>query len=162
MTEYPLVFTFSDSVSGNGFLAKVTLNGRALMVHEDETWWMLGVRPSAFAASAETPAGAHIEFRKTFTAVLFDSATIAYDFEAFKAEVERFYNERDEEQERRWQAASDAMIQGLATPEPPFTSLKRESPDARPLTICVERLDQRHVFAPSENVLDTFALSAAA
>lgn len=162
MAEYPLVFTFSDTVSGNGFLARVTLNGRALMVREDDKWWMLGVRPAALAACAETPGDAHIEFRKTFTAVLFDSAALVGGFDAFRAEVERLYNERDEEEERRWNEASSAINQGRVKPEPPFTNLKREAPDTRPMAISVERLDQRQVFTVSDNVLDDVALSAAA
>jgi hypothetical protein len=47
-------------------------------------------------------------------------------------------------------------------PEPPFTALKREAPDVRPVAISIERLDQQHVFTASDNVLETYALSAAA
>jgi len=164
MAEYPLVFTFSDKVSGNGFLAGVTVSGRALVVKEDGQWWMLGVRPSAIAAHGETPAGAYIEFRKAFTAVLFDSAALTPTFEAFKASVEQFFNDRDMVEEKRWQDAGEAIRSGEVTPEPPFSELKRESPEGRPAMISVERLDvlEPKVFSANDNVLDSYALSTAA
>jgi hypothetical protein len=162
MAEYPLVFTFQDAVSGNGFLAGVTVSGQALIAKEDDQWWMLGVRPAALASKGETPPAAYIEFRKSFTAVLFDAASQAATFEDFKAEVERFFYERDEAEERRWQAAGDAIREGRVTPEPPFSELKRESPSERPTALSVERLDKQLTFTASDNVLDSYALSTAA
>ncbi len=164
MSEYPLVFTVRDAIAGNGFLAGVTLSGRGLMVKErDDIWWMYGVRPAAIAARGETPAGAYLDFRTTLFATLVDAATEAVCFEGFKAEVERFFYERDQSEEQRWQAAGDAIRRGEVVPEAPyFTGLKREAPDARPVTISVERLDTQHVFTASDNVLETYALIPAA
>ncbi len=46
MPDYPVMFTVRDTVSGNGFLAGITLTGRALMTREaDGKWWVYGVRP---------------------------------------------------------------------------------------------------------------------
>jgi len=162
MSEYPLVFTVHDAIAGNGFLAGVTMSGRGLMVKEDDLWWMHGVRPAAITAKGETPAGAYLEFRSALTAALVDAAVEAANFEGFKAEVERFFYERDEAEERRWHEAGDAIRQGRVVPEPPFTALKREAPDVRPVVISIERLDQQRVFTASDNVLETYALSAAA
>jgi len=162
MPEYPLVFTFNDTVSGNGFLAGVTVSGRAVMAEDDGSWWMLGVRPAGLAAKGEAPAGAYVEFRKTFTAVLFDAASLASDFDSFKNEVERFFYERDETEEARWHAAGEAIRNGSVTPEPPFATLPREAPTARPVTIGIQRLDRQQIFAADDNVLDSYALSAAA
>ena len=53
MASYPVMFTLRDTVSGNGFLAGITLTGRALMKREDdEKWWIYGVRPAAIARVA--------------------------------------------------------------------------------------------------------------
>src|SRR5713226_9647560 len=81
MADYPLVFTFNDTVSGNGFLAGVTITGRAVMAKEDEFWWMSGVRPAALTAKGETAAGSYLEFRRSFTSVLFDTASFSGTFE---------------------------------------------------------------------------------
>ena len=162
MPEYPLVFTFSDKVSGNGFLANVTINGRALVVKEGELWWMVGVRPAAIAEKGDSPGGAYVDFRRAFTAVLYDAAAVAVGFDAFKAEVERFFYERDETEEQRWNAAGEAIRSGAVTPEPPFAALPREAPQARPVAISVDRIDGQQSFTANDNVLDSYALSAAA
>lgn len=166
MAEYPIVFTFKDTVSGNGFLAGVTINGRALMTREDDKWWTFGVRPAAIAASADggvDPFAAYVAFRNAFSAALYDAAFSADSYEQFKAEVERFFYERDESEEARWEAAGAAIRNGAVTPEPPFDQLKRESPTARPTSLSIERLDKpQQTFKPSDNVLDSYALGTAA
>lgn len=162
MAEYPLVFTYQDSVSGDGFLAGVEINGRGLMAQEDGKWWMLGVRPAALAASGETPDGAYLEFRNAYKAVLIDAAALASGFDAFKAEVERFFNERDEREERRWAEAGEAIQKKKVAVEAPFNAIKREAPGARPVRVKVERLDKQQRFTAAQNVLDSYALSAEA
>ncbi len=47
INHHPMMFIFRDTISGNGFLAGITLSGRALMMEEDGKWWMYGVRPGA-------------------------------------------------------------------------------------------------------------------
>ena len=54
--RYPLMFTYRDVISGDGFLAGITLSGRALMIKENDEWWMYGVRPGAIAETGKTPA----------------------------------------------------------------------------------------------------------
>ena len=44
MFDYPVMFTLRDAVSGNGFLAGVTVSGRATVREEDGQWWMHGAR----------------------------------------------------------------------------------------------------------------------
>ena len=91
MTCYPLIFTYRDAVSGNGFLAGVTVTGRALITREDGKWWMYGVRPAGIAETGNTPNETFLSFRQRYSAVLFDIAAEAETFEAFKEEVERFF-----------------------------------------------------------------------
>lgn len=161
MPHYPIMFTFRDVVSGNGFLAGVTLSGRALMVHEDEAWWIYGVRPGALAEIGQTPQEAFSSFRNTYKTVLFDVAEEFANFESFKEEVERFYHEPDEEEERRWTEAFQDLRSGKTQPEAPFSSLPQEAPEKRPTQISVDRLDvsgTRFTFA--DNVPDMYATAA--
>lgn len=117
MSQYRLVFTFKDTVSGNGFLARVTISDLALMVHGD------------------TVLKAYIKFRRAFTAVLSDIAARAADFAGFKAEVERFFHDYAKAEERRWHEAGEAIRSGQIKPG---ADLKREAPEARPVSISVE------------------------
>jgi hypothetical protein len=164
MSEYPVVFTITDVVSGNGFLAGVSINGRALIAREDGAWWTLGVRPAAIAESGDDPIGSYGKFRDAFKAFLIDTATAAPDFGTFKAEVDRFFYERDEEEEKRWHDAGQAIREKKVAVEAPFDTLNRE-PEPRPVAISVERLDMpQQKFTPSSNVnvVDRLALAPAA
>jgi len=161
MTLHPIMFTFRDAISGNGLLAGVTLSGRALVVHENEAWWAYGVRPGAIAETGETPQETYLRFRNTYKSVLFDIAAESRDFDDFKREVERFFHEPDEEEERRWNEAVRALRSGEAAPEPPFASLPKEPPESRPSQITVERLDVSKRFTPSDNIPDLYIAAAA-
>jgi hypothetical protein len=44
MTNCPVMFTFQDTVSGNGFLSGIEIHGRAIMTREDDGKWC-GVVP---------------------------------------------------------------------------------------------------------------------
>ncbi len=161
MPHHPLMFTFRDAISGNGFLAGVTLSGRALMVHEDDAWWIYGVRPGALAETGQTPQEAFLKFRNTYKSVLFDMAEESADYESLKKEIEKFYHEPDEEEERRWMDAFYAIRSGKLQPEQPFASLPQEAPETRPTQITVERLDVTGTrFTPADNIPDIYARAA--
>ncbi|OFW14746.1 MAG: hypothetical protein A3H27_03410 [Acidobacteria bacterium RIFCSPLOWO2_02_FULL_59_13] len=164
--HHPLMFTFRDMISGEGFLAGITCSGRALMLHEDDKWWMYGVRPGAIADSGDTAPEAFFHFRNRFKEVLFDIASDFKTFEEFKLGVENFFGERSatDEDEQRWEEAVKAIRSGQLTPEAPFSQLKRQAPEERPTGISVERLDgENKRFMPSDNVPDTcYALPLAA
>lgn len=164
MAEYPVMFTVRDTVSGNGFLSAVTLSGWALMVREDEKWWVYGVRPSAIAETGNTPEEAFFRFRNAYKNVLFDAAQLATTYDDFKQEIERFFYEPDKAEEARWLRAVQAIRSGEIQPEPPFFSgLPKESPETRPTQITVERLDKSCTrYTPVDNVPDYFSLPTAA
>jgi len=163
MANYPLMFTFRDAVSGNGFLAGITLSGRALMVEEEDgSWWMYGVRPAGIAEAGATPQEAYFRFRNRYKSVLFDIAEETRDFEAFRKLVEGFYSEPDHDEEKRWEDAFRALRSGIVVPERPFSDLPRESPESRPSQIAITRLDEIRRFQASDNVSDTFVMAAAA
>ena len=165
ITKVPLMFTFQDAVSGNGFLAGITLSGRALMVREEEDgrWWMYGVRPGAIADAGSTLLETFTNFKERYKLFLFDVAEESKNFEEFKKEVERFFYELDDDQENRWMAAVQAIRSGDVVPEEPFSTLPRIAPERRPAQITVERLsDEARRFKPGDNAIDTYMIPMAA
>jgi predicted RNase H-like HicB family nuclease len=160
------MLTLQDTISGNGFLARITLSGRALMRKEEDDgkWWMYGVRPSGIAASGENIEDAFLRFRGRYKEILFDIVQESKSFEAFDAEVERFFNETDadNEDERLWESALRAIRSGSCQPPSPFENLPRRSPESNPSFIKVERVDAEAKdisLTPSDNVPDTYAYS---
>jgi hypothetical protein len=166
LKEHPIMITLQDAISGNGFLAGITISGRALMrLEEGGEWWMYGVRPAAIAESGATVEEAFLHFRNRYKETLLDIAQEATDFETFKTEVERFFNEEDADNEdaRSWEAALNAIRNENLAPPDAFAKLKRESPENKPSQVSVERLDRKDKhFMPSDNVNDRYSLARAA
>ena len=155
--HYPFLFNFREAVSGNGFVAGVTVSGgRALMLSEDGEWWMYGVRPAGLAETGETPQETFLRFMARLKTVLFDIAVEPSTYDEFRAEVERFLNERNDEEEKRWNAAQQQLKSGTVTPEGPFFStLPKEAPESRPTSMGILRLDRTDTerpFSPNDNV----------
>ncbi len=114
----PLLFTYRDTVFGNGYVAEVVAtNGRALVVQEDGESWFYGVNPGGIAAPGESPDAAHAAFRATFRRALNDFAAAATTFEEFRAEAERFFGETNEPTAREWDAAVETVRAGEIRPE---------------------------------------------
>jgi hypothetical protein len=158
-TRYPLLFSFRDKVAGKGFLADITVHGRALAVEEDGCWWIRGVQPGGLADGGQTFLEAYAAFRDDFRAVLFDIAEEAKSFWAFKEEVDRFFAETDEEAE--WHAAVQAVRDKVVRPEGlqvEGTGLRQE-PAEKPRYIEVREVTRMQTFEPGQNQLDqaTFA-----
>lgn len=132
MTRYPLLFGFRDLVAGRAFLAGVAVHGRALLVQDDETGcWMHGVNPGGLSAGGTDPGDAQRAFRETYRTILFDISDGAADFDEFKAEVERFFNEVSESLLSRWTEAVHAVRAGEVHAE----WLGRVRSDTAPLSI---------------------------
>ena len=107
MANYPLLFGFRDVVQGNGFIARVAVEGRALLQVDDEPpeeVWIEGVKPGGFAASGHGPAQALEAFRQSYLSILFDIASDAADFEVFRHGVEEFFHDTNEPASRDWEA----------------------------------------------------------
>lgn len=152
-TNYPLLFTFHDRVSGNGFLADVATHGRALAVQEDDGWWMSGVQPGAIAGGGRTLLEAHADFRRTFTAVLFDIAAEAENFQLFNLNVRAFFDQTNDESIAEWDAAVLAVRRREITARDlPVTpnGIREERADS-PRFIAIERKEK---FQPTDNALD--------
>lgn len=161
--HHPLLFSFRDAITGDGYLGGVTISGRALMEQDAEgQWWMYGVRPGSIAESGRTPEDAFLRFRNRFKEVLFDIAEESKTFEDFKKEIERFFYEPNEEEERRWEDALASIRQANACPPKPFFSdLERKNPDTMPSGVSVTRLEEAPArLKASDNVRDVYATAA--
>jgi hypothetical protein len=165
LKEHPILVTLQDTISGKGFLARITMSGRTLMREEDGKWWMYGVRPAGIAASGANIEEAFLRFRNSYKEILFDIAQESATFEGFAAEVERFFNESDadDEDEQSWENALIAVRSGACNPPTVFANLPRRSPSSTPSFIKIERVDAdaKDVrLMPSDNVSDMYAYSA--
>jgi hypothetical protein len=164
LTQHPIMIMLQDSLSGNGFLARITMSGRALMREEDGKWWMYGVRPAGIAASGENIDEAFLRFRNSYKEILFDIAQETSTFDEFRAEVVHFFeeNDADNEDERAWESSLAAIRGAICAPPAPFSNLPRRSPESSPSFLRVERVDVQagdQRLMPSDNVPDVYAYS---
>lgn len=113
MKNYPIVFGLRDFVQGRGFLAGVSVNGRALMHEEDDgSFWIEGVQPGGFSAVGTGPADALEDFRRSYRAVLFDIASDAPTFRDFEAGVNEFFHGSSPKVAREWEEAVEDVRAG--------------------------------------------------
>jgi hypothetical protein len=113
MTHYPLLFGCRELVEGNGFIARVAVSGRALLIDEDGEVWVEGINPGGFAAKGQNPNEALAEFCSAFRAVLFDIASDAVSFGDFRDEVQRFFEETNAAALEDWKEAVQRVKAGL-------------------------------------------------
>lgn len=112
-TKYPLLFTYRDTLFGNGFVVEVqAVNGRALCTREEDAFWVYGVNPGGLAACGEDPLTAHTAFRKTFSSILIDLASASGSFEDFQSAVKQFFDETNPGYEQEWNASLSAVQRG--------------------------------------------------
>ncbi len=106
MTNYPLLFGMRNLLAGNGFVAGVAVDGRALLVDEGDGFWIYGVNPGGIAAGGRNEADAIAAFRSIYQSVLFDIASETETFEAFKTQVEEFVHSTNEPMAEDWKKAA--------------------------------------------------------
>jgi len=124
---------------------------------------MVDVRsaPRPIAESGETVEEAFARFRNRYKEVLFDLAQDDRTFDSFKAAVEQFFYEADEdsEDEHLWEQALQSIRVANCDPPEPFSKLPREAAESKPSQITVERLDRAGArFKPSDNITDTYSV----
>jgi hypothetical protein len=116
LTSLPLLFSFRQLVSGDGFLAGVRMNGRALLefeqVDDHEEAWISGVAPVGIAGGGNDRGVAFIEFRKSWMEVLFDLAAEADSIEDFREKCEGFLGATEDGMTKLWQDAVAVVRQG--------------------------------------------------
>src|ERR1700723_1848931 len=153
----PLGFVHSEPRLVGGF-------GRLNMASGPDLGGMYGVRPAPIAESGETIDEAFARFRSRYKEVLFDLAQESRNFDQFKASVERFFYESDEdsEDERSWEEALKAIRDARCARPEPFAKPPREAAESKPSQITVELLNRADArFRPSDNIPDTYSLPMA-
>lgn len=127
---YPIFFGTQDALLGNGFVALVTVNGRALMFEEDGSWWVVGVQPAGVAGEGDSQNEAYLAFRDTIRKVLLDSAQLTASFDEFRADVEALFRQISASEAQRWEAAREAVRSGKCRPEDDYVAgLPRQTAD---------------------------------
>ena len=156
-TQYPLLFTYRDTLFGNGFLVEVqAINGRALCVREsNDEYWVYGINPGGLAAHGEDPAAAHAAFRKTFSHILVDLAQGSDSFEAFQTAVRTFFDETNEGYETEWRNAVHAVRRGEVSLEN-IQTVPANSP--RSITVSMKQVE---MVTPQDNSANVHYLLAA-
>jgi hypothetical protein len=162
--HYPFIFDFKQPISGNGFLAGVEISGgRALMIQEDDQWWMYGVFPATLSEYGQTPNECFLRYMEELKTVLYDFAAAADSFDQFEAELTVFLEQQSPDKDS-WVAAQQKLRDGNAKPKEDFLqSLPKESPDKRRPQFRIARLDKsvnNVQFTPADNVTYTPAMAA--
>ncbi len=146
MTRYPLFFTYSFTIPGNNFLATIRIsNGQALMVQDEDEWWMYGVCPGSISDGGATPQEAYLKFCDTFKQILEDIAFDKHDFQSFESEVKSFVLAADASEQKEWLNARESIRSGQIQPEGPFKDLKRITTDPG-VMVTVSCLDVKKSF----------------
>ena len=146
MTQYPLLFTFLNKVEGNNYLAEIAVHGRALAEKEEGGWWIYGVHPGGLAASGPSLPEAYAEFRKAFLKVLFEEASEADNFYAFRAGARKFFDEISRPTLAEWEAAREQVRAGKIT----IDGMRQETAES-PRRIDIK---EKQTFAAKDNAVD--------
>lgn len=154
MSDYPIVFGLRDVIQGEGFLARVAVDGRALVHEEEDAVWIEGVNPGGFSETGASVTEAIERFRRSYTAILFDVAADAETFEGFRDEVNRFFNDSSPGVVREWEQAVEDVREGRIS----ANWLSRTSAADAPLRVCVEEI--RHPSSRNNEVEAGPALAA--
>ena len=160
---YPLFFKYRETVSGRGFLAWVSVSGRALMVEEsDGEWAMYGVQPGCITEGGQSLDEARLQFRAAFRELLFNIAADAPHFEEFKNQTEGMLGQINEPLEAEWRQAVEAVRARKICPDPVIDTLPRESAENDPRVLVQKINEPKTKYTPEENQPDEYLLSEAA
>lgn len=152
LKRYPILFSFNETILGHGFVAGVSVHGRAT-AEQEQAWWIYGVNPGGIAECGDSLHDAVSGFRQRFKTVLFDCASEATDFDSFRQDVETFFMTRETAIVNEWESARQQMRSDRVTLE----SLPRVTAATQPL-IEVVKLE----ISPGANRLDDESHSLAA
>lgn len=113
LSQIPLVFSFKQVVLGNGFIAGVRMDGRALMEIDKadggEEVWLTGIAPVGITGGGADRSVAFAEFRNAWAEVVFDIAHEADSFDDFERSCKVFLSAEQDSLTRLWLDAVDAV-----------------------------------------------------
>jgi hypothetical protein len=158
MTVFPLIYGFRELVAGAGFVAGVTVEGRALVKREgDSAWWVYGVEPGGVAAQGGNEHEAYMNFRDCLREILADSAALHHTFDAFRADIEMLGHQVNAAWDAEWQAARAALRTGDLKPAGPLADLPRKTGD---VIVGISALELRRPTAEDNAVETKFEAAA--
>ena len=125
---FPLFYTFRETIIGKGFIAGVSLRGRATATLEQEegvpVWAFNGVEPGSLAELGATLNESYYAFKEALRQIVLDLATRSDDYEQFQRKVKVFVTQVNRPEENDWIQAREAVRRGdLGSP---LSDMKRE------------------------------------
>jgi len=147
--QLPLLFTFKQFVIGKGFIAGVTMSGRALLEEEETEVWISGIAPVGIAGGGLDRDAAFAEFRKRWVSVLFDIAGEADSYSDFEAQCSEFLASQLSHLTEEWESALREVRKKKYTD----ATLRTESADKQTVHHEIVELDPSS-FNPEDNVLE--------
>lgn len=132
MNGYPLIFKFNEVIFFKKFkikeyIAMVNSIGQALLVKEDDKYWIYGVQPGGMAESGRTVKEALHNFKIAFRNVLSDIEEDSNSFQNFRSQVDAFFNDIDKEELSRWEEARKEIKAGKISISEDISVLKKET-----------------------------------
>jgi len=109
--RYPLILTFTYTVDGNGYAARVTGGTRLLAHHADDEWVCSAVSFGGLESRGATLHEAHDAFLAEVRAIVLESAS-GVAFAQFEREVLDIAGSLDPEVAERWSEAPDEFRRG--------------------------------------------------
>ena len=150
MKKYPLVFRFHDMITGKGFMAEVIMDGRMLLVNEEDgDFWMFGVQPGGVSGGGCGRDAAFREFKMIYLSVLHDIAAESSTFEDFEQGVTEFFSEVNDPNKRDWRDVLKEVRKGNLT----LTNINRVDADKRPPSLTVRHFIDPALANPTNNSL---------
>ncbi|MBU1431359.1 hypothetical protein KKF91_12530 [Myxococcota bacterium] len=125
---YPLLLGFHEAVVGQGYYASVYVAGRVLAEVFEDGVWLYGVHPGAIAQSGDNVQEAAVNFRNTFRQLMADVAEDAPDFATFKAQMQQFFDDCDDETATAWDQAREEVRRNATT----LDGLNAETAERKP------------------------------
>jgi hypothetical protein len=165
MRAFPLIYGFHQLVAGDGFVAGVEIQGRALLARDGEegAWWLYGVEPGGIAEPGATEMEAYQNFRDSLREVLCDSAALATrGFESLQADVKALAGQKNGVWEQEWEAARQAIRSGQLQPEGEvLATLPRHTSKVSCRTSVVLLTGQGRDITPEDNCAEEVLKTAA-
>ena len=162
LNSIPLLFSFAHVVGGDGFLAGVRMNGRALLEVEEccdstnETW-ITGIAPVGIAGGGKDRDSAFRDFREAWVMVLFDIAKESTSFDEFRKLSSKFLESRQDALTKLWDNCVDEVRRRKYTdPE-----LRKGDADASVKFEIVDLSKAKNMTAANANSIDQPAQVAA-
>ena len=158
---FPLFYTFREIIVGKGFIAGVSIRGRATATLEQEegvpVWEFNGVEPGSFSELGATLNASYFAFKEVLRQILLDLATSSKNYEQFQRRVQGLVDQVNRPEEKDWIQAREAVRRGdLGSP---LSEMEREENEDRATLKVTPMYEQQQATAPNLNPLSEASYS---